>query len=327
MAIISSYITMTMLSFLFLFFYFPVIVLSFRPLTTFEVPSGGSEAYAFDRDGGGPYTGVNDGRVVKYEERINGFVDFAYASPNRTKELCDGTNDPDLHTICGRTFGLEMYHRTNELYMMDTYYGLCVVGPEGGLAKQLATGSEGESFKFSNALDIDQLTGDIYFADSSSINNLKHVPGQAANLDTTARFLKYDYKTGKVAVLLKNLSLAGGVAISEDLSFVLVSEFMGNKIWKYWLKGPKANTSEILLDVQHPGNIKRAPSGDFWVAVNFQTPNPVPAGIKINENGTILDMVSIGTPFNGVEISEVYEFGGLLFVASPFASLGVVYKA
>ncbi|CAK9166945.1 unnamed protein product [Ilex paraguariensis] len=269
-------------------------------------------------DGGGPYTGVNNGRVVKYEERINGFVDFAYASSNGTKELCDGTNDPDLLAICGRTFDLEMYHRTNELCMMDAYYGLCVLRPEG------------ESFKFSNALDIGQLPGDIYFADSSSINNLKyvqHVPEQPANLDTTARFLKYDYKTGMVAVLLKNLSLAGGVAISEDLSFILVSEFMGNKIWKYLLKGPKANTSEILLDIQHPGNIKRAPSGDFWVAVNFQTPNPVPAGIKINENDTILDMVSIGTPFNGVDISEVNEFGGLLFVVFPFASLGAVYKA
>ncbi|KAF3635749.1 hypothetical protein FXO38_24481 [Capsicum annuum] len=43
----------------------------------------GPEASAFDTKGGGPYTGVGDGRVLKYEGPNIGFTEFATTSPNR----------------------------------------------------------------------------------------------------------------------------------------------------------------------------------------------------------------------------------------------------
>lgn len=51
---------------------------------------------------------------------------------------------------------------TGLLYIADAFYGLLVVGPNGGLATQLAGG-----FKFATGLDIDLLTGNVYFSDAS----------------------------------------------------------------------------------------------------------------------------------------------------------------
>lgn len=59
--------------------------LSAPTLETFLVPSGGPESYVFDSMGS-LYTGVNDGRIVKYEGPVLGFVDFAYTSPQRYKK-------------------------------------------------------------------------------------------------------------------------------------------------------------------------------------------------------------------------------------------------
>ena len=79
-------------------------------------------------------------------------------------------------------------------------------------------------------------------------------------------------------MLLRNLSRAVGLAVSPDGSFLLVSEAIGNRIRRYWLTGPKANTAEIFLsniNVVRPQNIKRTPSGGFWIAAASVKQNSV----------------------------------------------------
>ena len=44
-----------------------------------------------------------------------------------------------------------------------------VVGRNGGVPKQLEISTEGVPFQFTNALDIDQNTGVVYFTDTSTI--------------------------------------------------------------------------------------------------------------------------------------------------------------
>lgn len=43
----------------------------------------GPESLAFDSIGGGPYTGVSDGRILKYDEECSCFLEFAHISPYR----------------------------------------------------------------------------------------------------------------------------------------------------------------------------------------------------------------------------------------------------
>ena len=90
--------------------------------------------------------------------------------------------------------------------------------------------------------------------------------------DATGRLLKYSSLSKQVTVLLRGLGGAGGVAISSNASFVLVTEFISKRIQKFWLSGPKAFTSQVILTLQgRPDNIKRTPVGDnFWVAVSTQ---------------------------------------------------------
>ena len=117
--------------------------------------------------------------------------------------------------------------------------------------------------------------------------------------------MSYNRVTQQVKVLERGLSGAGGVAVSQDGSYVLVSEFIANRIQKFWLTGPKALTSEVLITFPgRPINIRRTLLGEFWVAVNVQMPvingssgsnnvTNVPTGIKINANGNITRTVDL----------------------------------
>lgn len=49
------------------------------------MPGGaaGPESLAFDRGGGGPFTGVSDGRILRWRANESRWVDFAVTSPER----------------------------------------------------------------------------------------------------------------------------------------------------------------------------------------------------------------------------------------------------
>ena len=82
-------------SFLISFAVFPLIVMwvfpqlvssvSRRQYNQLELPSGtyGPETLVFDCDGEGPYTGVSDGRILKWHGSEVGWKDFAVTSPLR----------------------------------------------------------------------------------------------------------------------------------------------------------------------------------------------------------------------------------------------------
>ncbi|KAK3031052.1 hypothetical protein RJ639_035083 [Escallonia herrerae] len=325
--------TVIMLSIFILFFHLPSVVLSTSTYwETFDVPAGGPESYAFNSTGGGPFTGINDGRIIKYEGCKLYFVNHAFTSPYRTNALCDNTTNPNLGSICGRPLGLDFHLETNELYIADAYRGLCKVGPEGGLATQLVTSANGLPLKWLDGLTVDQLSGNVYFTDVSSKYDLSQIEEHICTGDATGRLIKYNPKTKEVKVLLTGLKGAGGVALSKDSSFILYSEFTGNKISKYWLKGPKATTVETVLNIPGPANIKRTTRGDFWVAVNLKTPSILPVGLRIDEFGTILEKVTFGISFHNKVINEVVEYLGFpdvvsaLYVGSTYTNYGGIFE-
>ncbi|KAF5934052.1 hypothetical protein HYC85_030223 [Camellia sinensis] len=270
------------------------------------------------------YVAVSDGRILWLNSKF-GFTDFAYTAPTRTKQLCDGTTNPDLGPVCGKPYGLSFSRRGN-LYIADAYFGLLVVGRNGGLATQLATSAEGVPFRFLTAVDVDLLTGTVYFTDFSTTNITQ--PG--VPLDATGRFMKYDPRTRQVTVLLRGLSRPSGVAVSLDRSFVLVSENSANRILKYWLRGPRANTAEILISLPAaPNQIRRNPVGDFWVpirAVANQQPTSVimPIGLKINRFGAVLASISFSAQYYNVSVSVALERNHALYTGSSFNAVDFV---
>uniref|UniRef100_A0A803QQL4 Strictosidine synthase conserved region domain-containing protein n=1 Tax=Cannabis sativa TaxID=3483 RepID=A0A803QQL4_CANSA len=131
----------------------------------------------------------------------------------------------------------------------DAYFGLLMVGPSGGLAQPVATSADGSPFGFANALDIDTQTGVVYFTDSSTLFQRRVWLYSVLSGERTGRLIKYDPRTKKTTVLLRGLAFPNGVALSNDKSFLLLVESTTMKIFRYWLRGPKAQTLELFAQL------------------------------------------------------------------------------
>ncbi|MED6151771.1 cohesin loading factor Ssl3 [Stylosanthes scabra] len=231
----------------------------------------GPESVAFDPQGRGPYTGVADGRILFWNG--HSWLPFAYTSPNRS-ELCDPkvpaspTSYMTTEHICGRPLGLRFHKKTGDLYIADAYFGLLKVGPEGGLATPLTNEAEGVPFRFTNDVDVDE-EGNVYFTDSSTIYQRRNFIQCVFSGDDSGRVLKYNPDTKETTVLLRNIQFPNGISLSKDGSFFFVCEAVVGRLRKYWLKGEKAGTSEIIAILPGaPDNVRVNEDGDFWVALH-----------------------------------------------------------
>lgn len=138
----------------------------------------GPESLEFDIHGHGPYTGLADGRVVRWMGHLNrGWETFAYVTTNWSEKLCANGVESSTYKqwknepICGRPLGLRFDTKTGDLYIADSYFGILVVGPEGGFATPVVTHVEGgEPIFFANDLDIHH-NGSIFFTDTSKRYN------------------------------------------------------------------------------------------------------------------------------------------------------------
>ncbi|KAL2226027.1 protein STRICTOSIDINE SYNTHASE-LIKE 10 [Sesamum indicum] len=228
----------------------------------------GPESLVFDPSGGGPYTGVADGRVLKW----NGvdWVEFAVTSSQREK--CSHPFNPAMEHICGRPLGLRFHPKTEDLYIADAYLGLQVVGPGGGMGSQLVTEVEGQPLRFTNDMDIDEEEDVIYFTDSSTVFHRREFMSSVLTMDMTGKLMKYDIPKKEVTVLLRGLAFANGVSLSKDRSFVLVAETTRCRIVRFWLQGPNAGKHDIFAELPgFPDNIRRNSEGEFWVALHSKT--------------------------------------------------------
>nr|DAD36701.1 TPA_asm: hypothetical protein HUJ06_007342 [Nelumbo nucifera] len=311
----------------------------FNHYSRLQLPAGttGPESLAFDCRGEGPYVGISDGRIIKW----NGFVwtNYVITSRFRRNYICDGSNDPRLENICGRPLGLQFNMKTCDLYVADAYYGLIVVGPEQKIPMQLATSAEGIPFYFTNGLDIDQRMGIVYFTDSSTKYQRRDYAGSILSGDKTGRLMRYDPRNREVTVLLTGLAFANGVAISDDGSFVLVTETGTGRILRFWLQGGRAMTSDLFIQLPgQPDNIKTNARGEFWVAVNpFEggprfMPNTSSMSItnsqamRINKYGIVLEVFT-GTNGNALAaVSEAQERNENLWIGSVVFSYVGVYR-
>uniref|UniRef100_A0A7N0TSY0 Strictosidine synthase conserved region domain-containing protein n=1 Tax=Kalanchoe fedtschenkoi TaxID=63787 RepID=A0A7N0TSY0_KALFE len=227
----------------------------------------GPESIAFDPAGNGPYTGVADGRILKWTPDAAAWTDFAVTSSNRND--CVRPFAPEMEHVCGRPLGLRFHNKTGHLYIADAYLGLHVVGPDGGLATSLVSVVEGRTLRFTNDMDIDEQADVIYFTDTSTQFQRREFMSSILSGDMTGRLMKYDRSNKQVSVLLRGLAFANGVALSQDRSFLLVAETTSCRIIRFWLDGPRIGECDVFSELPgFPDNIRRNSDGDFWVALH-----------------------------------------------------------
>ncbi|KAL8501029.1 hypothetical protein ACS0TY_020560 [Phlomoides rotata] len=186
--------------------------------------------------------------------------------------LCDPKPSPLSYGknehICGRPLGLRFDKKTGDLYIADAYFGLMKVGHEGGLATPLTTEAEGIPLKFTNDLDVDD-EGNVYFTDSSTKYQRRNYLQLSFSGDDSGRVLKYDPNTKQTSVLVRNLQFPNGVSLSRDGSFFVFCEGSIGRLTKYWLKGEKAGSWEVMAVLPgFPDNVRTNENGEFWVAIS-----------------------------------------------------------
>eukprot|EP00668_Euglena_longa_P011330 GGOE01013724.1.p1 GENE.GGOE01013724.1~~GGOE01013724.1.p1 ORF type:complete len:393 (-),score=85.52 GGOE01013724.1:245-1372(-) len=188
----------------------------------------------------------------------------------------------------GALLGLEV-DRAGRLWIADGARGLLAVDPTTRLATMHATHATSKNGSITPILFADDLViasdQKIYFTDACNIPPTQTVTGawntlEPAVLDfmtgnPTGRLLRYDPATHTTSVLLEDIWFANGVALSADESFLAVAETYRFRILRYWLKGPKAGTSDVLIDELPgcPDGVDAAIGGGFWVSI----PTPAPA--------------------------------------------------
>ena len=166
------------------------------------------------------------------------------------------------------------FDTSNNLIVADAYKGLLSISTAGEITVLTDT-INGESIRYADDLDIAD-DGKIYFSDASSKFGAQQFGGTyaASLLDIMehgghGRLLVYDPKFQTTSIVMEGLNFANGVAIDNQSRFVLVNETASYRIHKYWLKGDKQGTSELLIDnlPGFPDNIVRGPEGRFWIGL------------------------------------------------------------
>lgn len=204
------------------------------------------EDVAIDRKGN-LYGGAADGRILRF------------AGP-------DATAGEVFARTGGRPLGLD-FDRLGNLVVADAYKGLLSIDPAGRV-DTLSTAFGGLAFRFTDDLEVDT-NGIIYFSDASWKFTLEEYKYDIVEHRPHGRLLAYDPTTRKTELLLDSLYFANGVAVSHDQSFVLVNETSAYRVRRYWLRGPKAGQSDILIDnlPGFPDGISQGSDGIFWLTL------------------------------------------------------------
>lgn len=171
--------------------------------------------------------------------------------------------------VGGRPLGIET-DSDGSLVVANSHSGLQRIGMD-GIVTSLYGGEDADVFANNLAIGPD---GVIYFTEASRKfgakqfrDTMKATVYDVMEHGAHGRLHAFDPVTGTAKVLLDGLAYANGVAISETGDFLLVVEMNKYRVLKYWLAGPKAGSTEVLLD-NLPGfgdNLRSGLNGRFWL--------------------------------------------------------------
>ncbi|MDQ0194727.1 SMP-30/gluconolactonase/LRE family protein [Paenibacillus wynnii] len=151
--------------------------------------------------------------------------------------------------------------------------GLVSIDPNNNNEITVLTNSvENQPISYANELTILN-EGIIYFTDSSTDYDAGW-PYDLLEGKPHGRLLSYDPKTNETSIIIRKLHFANGVVLSPDEDYLLIAEMFRYRILRYWLKGPKAHTTEVFTEnlPLMPDNISIDDEGDYWIAGNKRLP-------------------------------------------------------
>lgn len=240
------------------------------------------------------------------------------------------------------------FDNSGQLIGCDQERGIISIDEEGNFKVICDKNDKNEPLLFPNDVDIAN-NNLIYFTNSSSKYKLskKNVRRLIFELKKDGGLYEYNPITQKVKTLIDSTYFANGIALSEDNSYIIMAETSKYRIIKYWLKGSKVGSSEVLIDnlPGFPNGISRASDGNFWVGFSternetldkvhsskfkkklifslpeFIQPKQAEFGLilKINQKGQILKSLFDNSGKIVPEVGSVQEYKGFLYIGGDF---------
>eukprot|EP00877_Chromochloris_zofingiensis_P013931 jgi/Chrzof1/8792/Cz03g24210.t1 len=295
-----------------------------------------------------------DGHLVMLDKY--GYVHEATEGKHGQFEL---SKQPVAYVGPGRPLGAQ-FDTDGNLIICDSLKGLMMLEKDTHrvliVANRVSDTSAidpGSEILYANDLDIAS-DGTIYFTASTNIVPHRNEQGffdtfRAWQLGMcqgapAGKLLSYNPKTKEVHVLAKDFYYANGVALSADESYLVMVETDRIRTIKFWLKGEKAGSWEVLYDrlPGAPDGVSRASDGNFWVALLSPIP-PVAkvlgppavrglyawlpawlrpplkswgAVVKISLDGQVVDFLLDITGEHVSKISSAHEHDGRLYLGN-----------
>ena len=187
--------------------------------------------------------------------------------------------DPHGHRVSeftntgGRPLGIEV-DTDGSFLIANSHLGLQRISPDGTVTL-LLNDIGGVPLVYPNNLAVSD-NGVVYLSECTTRFGPQQYGGtlEASLLDLmehgpNGRVIRYDPDSGEADVLLDGLSYANGVAISSDQRYLLVNETGNYRVLRYWLEGPDAGTTEVVIDnlPGFPDNITRGQNDRFWIGL------------------------------------------------------------
>jgi sugar lactone lactonase YvrE len=214
-------------------------------LSVITVPGQGPEDVVVEPSGA-IITGLVDGRILRVAE--------------------EGRSITTLANTHGRPLGIELLP-DRRLLVCDARRGLLTVELDIGRVSSLVGKVAGSPMCFCNNAAVAG-DGTIYFSDSSRRFGIDHWRAEVMEHSGTGRLFRLSTR-GEVELLVDGLEFANGVALAKDESFVCVAETGAYRVRRHWLTGPRAGTTDVLIDNLggFPDNISTGSDGLIWIAL------------------------------------------------------------
>lgn len=212
-----------------------------------SIPGGsGPEDVAFSQDGS-LYTGIADGRIVRFEPT--------------------GENPTPIANTGGRPLGIEV-DRDGTLVVCDPMRGLLRVDPDAGNVTVLVDHHDGRRLIHVDNADIAG-DGTIYFSDSTPKWGFPEWIAAIYENQPNGTIYRHRPETGETTAVAGGFAYCNGVALAPDDSFVLISETCRYRVRRLWLTGPKAGAVEPFVEnlPGFPDNVSTTGDGRFWIAL------------------------------------------------------------
>jgi len=210
------------------------------------------------------------------EDVALGLDGFLYATTHGGKVLRISPGGRTVDVFAqpgGRPLGIEV-DTDGSLLIANAVLGIQRISTD-GVVSDVLTEIDGTPLLYADDLAIAR-DGTIYLSEASTKFGAYASGGTLEGslldiLEHGGNGLVVEYKpdTGVARVIMDGLNFANGLAISDDQRYLLIAETGTYRIHRYWLQGPHAGQSEIVIDnlPGFPDNINNGMNGRFWIGL------------------------------------------------------------